>query len=135
MAVRTFNNPIATNPSKARLYTGWTLTGLVSLFLVMDGVMKLAKPQPVLEATLKLGYPASSITGIGIALLVCTALYLYRRTSVLGAVLLTGYLGGAVASNVRVQSPVFNIEFPIICAALAWIGLFLREPKAQEWLL
>jgi DoxX-like family len=96
--------------------------------------MKLLKPPVVVQATLKLGYPESAIVGIGIALLAGTLLYLIPRTAILGAVLLTGYLGGAVATNVRVGAPVFNIVFPMIFSALLWGGLWLRDPRLRELL-
>jgi hypothetical protein len=96
--------------------------------------MKLFKPPFVVQATLRLGYPESTIIGIGLVLLVCTLLYLIPRTSVLGAVLLTGYLGGAVATNVRAEQPLFNIVFPIVFATIAWAGLWLREPRLGQLL-
>jgi DoxX-like family len=87
----------------------------------MDGVMKLIKPVPVVEATVRLGYPESVIQSLGIVLLVCTILYAIPRTSILGAILLTGYLGGAVAANVRVGNPLFsNTLFPV--TSLYWSG-------------
>jgi DoxX-like family len=100
--------------SNQQLWASRVLSGLAALFLLVDGGMKLFKPPVVVEATLKLGYPESAIVGIGIALLAGTLLYLIPRTAILGAVLLTGYLGGAVATNVRVGAPVFNIVFPMI---------------------
>jgi hypothetical protein len=103
-----------------------------ALFFVMDGGMKLFKPAFVVQATTELGYPASTIVGIGVAMLTCTVLYLVPRTSVLGAILLTGYLGGAVASNVRVGKGWFNVLFPIVFATLAWLGLWLRDQRLRE---
>jgi DoxX-like family len=120
--------------SRTRLWTGRVLTGLVGAFCIMDGAMKLAKPAFVVQATKQLGYPESTIVGIGVALLVCTLLYLIPRTSILGAVLLTGYLGGAVATNVRAEQPLFNIVFPVIFACMAWGGLWLRESWLKELL-
>src|SRR5579862_8044628 len=100
-----------TNLSKPRIWTGHILGGLAVAFLLMDAVMKLFKPPFVVEATVQLGYPESTIVGIGIALLFCTLLYIIPRTAVFGAILLTGYLGGAVASNVRAATPPFNMAF------------------------
>ena len=120
--------------SKAQLWAGRVLGGIASLFLLMDGGMKLFKPPVVVKATMQLGYPESTIVGIGVTLLVCTLLYLAPRTSVLGAVLLTGYLGGAVASNVRAATPVFNIVFPILVAVLLWGGLWLRDLRVRSLL-
>ena len=94
--------------------------------------MKLVKPAPVVEATVRLGYPESVILGLGIVLLACTALYLIPRTSILGAVLLTGYLGGAVATHVRVGNPLFShVLFPTYLGALIWGGLYLREDRLR----
>lgn len=102
------------------------------LFLLMDGVMKLVKPKPVLRATVQLGYPESVIFGLGIVLLVCVILYVIPRTAVLGAILLTGYLGGAVATHVRVGDPLFShILFPVYVAILVWGGLYLREERLR----
>lgn len=102
------------------------------LFLLMDGVMKLVKPEPVLRATVQLGYPESVIFGLGIVLLVCVILYVIPRTAVLGAILLTGYLGGAVATHVRVGDPLFShILFPVYVAILVWGGLYLREERLR----
>jgi hypothetical protein len=93
--------------------------------------MKLVKPAPVVEATVRLGYPESVILGLGVVLLLCTALYLIPRTSFLGAILLTGYLGGAVATQVRVGDGLFPIFFPVILGALLWAGLFLRDDRLR----
>jgi hypothetical protein len=123
--------PEATGISKSSLWTGRILTGLATLFMVMDGGLKLFKPRFVVEATVKMGYPESTIVGIGIALLACTLLYVIPRTSVLGAILLTGYLGGAVASNVRAGTGWFNTLFPVVFAVLIWIGLWLRDTRIR----
>src|SRR6266704_2033401 len=98
-----------TGPSKLRIWSGRTLFAVSVLFLLMDGAMKLFKPPVVVEATtVRLGYPESTIIGIGVVVLFCTVLYVIPRTAVLGAILLTAHLGGAVASNVRAGTPVFN---------------------------
>ena len=116
--------------SKGSLWTGRILSRLAILFFLMDAVMKLMKPTFVVDATVKLGYPENVIQGLGIALLVCTILYAIPRTSVLGAILLTGYLGGAVASNLRVGSPLFsNVLFPVYFAVVLWGGLYLRDKR------
>jgi hypothetical protein len=111
---------------------GRILSGLVVLFCAMDGVMKLMKPAPVVTATVQMGFPESEIVGIGVVLLACTLLYAIPRTSILGAVLLTGYLGGAVASQVRIGAPPFSMAFPLIFAALAWGGLWLRDDRVRK---
>ena len=117
--------------SKGRLWTGRIISSLVVLFLLFDGVTKLMKVAPVREASVQLGYPMSTVVGIGITVLVCAAVYAIPQTSVLGAILLTGYLGGAVASNVRIGNPMFNMLFPIVFAALMWAGIFLREDRLR----
>jgi hypothetical protein len=99
--------------------------------LLLDGVMKLIKPRPVVEATVQLGYPESTIVWIGIALLVATVVYLIPRTAILGAILLTGYLGGAVATHVRVGAGWFPIVFAVIFGVLVWGGLYLRDSQLQ----
>jgi hypothetical protein len=117
--------------SKKLLWTGRVLSGLAVLFLLVDGVMKLAKPAVVVEATQQLGYPESCIVGIGLLLLTCTVLYIFPRTSILGAILLTGYLGGAVASQVRAGNGWFNVVFPVIFGVLIWSGLWLRDIRVR----
>jgi hypothetical protein len=101
----------------------------------MDGGMKLFKPPFVIEATARLGYPESTIVGIGVTLLVCTVLYLIPRTAVLGAILLTGYLGGAVASNVRAGTPFFNMVFPMLFGVTVWASLVLRNKHLESILV
>jgi hypothetical protein len=120
--------------SKGRVWSGRILSVLAVLFFVMDGAMKLAKPPFVVKATLQLGYPESTIVGIGAVLLAATLLYVVPRTAVLGAILLTGYLGGAVAANVRAATPLFNIVFPIVFASMVWGGLWLRDPRLERLL-
>jgi hypothetical protein len=117
--------------SKKLLWTGRVLSGLAVLFLLVDGAMKLAKPAVVVEATQQLGYPESYIVGIGLLLLTCTVLYIFPRTSILGAILLTGYLGGAVASQVRAGNGWFNVVFPVIFGVLIWSGLWLRDIRVR----
>jgi hypothetical protein len=124
---------VRSTTSKASLWSGRILSGLAVDFLVMDGGMKLFKPPFVVQATVQMGYPESTIVGIGIALLLCTALYVIPRTSVLGAILLTGYLGGAVASNVRAGTGLFNVVFPVLFATVAWGGLWLRNRRLREF--
>lgn len=120
---------IQTPVSKGRLWGGRIMSWLPALFLLVDGVMKLFKPAVVVEATVKLGYTENVIVPIGIVLTVCTILYLIPRTAVLGAILLTGYLGGAVATHVRVGEGLFSIVFPIIFGVLLWGGLYLRHHR------
>jgi hypothetical protein len=117
--------------SKKMLWTGRIISALPVLFLLMDGVMKLFKPRVVVEATIRLGYPESVIVGLGIVLLACTILYLVPTTSVLGAILLTAYLGGAVATHVRAGEGLFPVFFPIIVGVLIWGGLWLRDERLR----
>src|SRR5262249_49815536 len=117
--------------SKTMLWAGRIVSALPALFLLLDGVMKLFKPDFVVEATVKLGYPETVILGLGIVPVACTLLYVVPRTAVLGAILLTGYLGGAVASHVRAGDPIFPICFPVIVGALVWGGLWLRDTRVR----
>jgi len=119
---------------KREIWLGRILSTLAALFLAVDGAMKLVQPPVVVQATLQLGYAESAILGIGVTLLVCTLLYVVPRTSNLGAVLLTGYLGGAVASNVRSAMPTFNVVFPFILAGFIWGGLWLRHLRVRNLL-
>jgi len=114
--------------SKKMLWTGRVISALVILFLLVDGVGKVARFSPYVEATVKVGYPASLVVPIGIVLLICTVVYAIPQTSVLGAILLTGYLGGATATHVRVGQPFW---FPIMMGVLVWAGLFLREERLR----
>jgi formate-dependent nitrite reductase membrane component NrfD len=118
--------------SKTALWIGRVLSALAILFLLFDGVMKLFKPALVVEATTRLGYPESSIIPIGVVLLVSTMLYAIPRTAVLGAILLTGYLGGAVATHVRVSGSLFEILFPVIMGVFVWGGLYLRDARLRR---
>jgi len=120
--------------SKAALWTGRILTTLPVLFLLVDGIMKLFKPVVVVKATEELGYTEQAIVPIGIVLVASTVLYVMPRTAVLGAILLTGYLGGAVASQVRVGAVAFNVLFPVIMGAMVWGGLYLRDARLSELL-
>jgi hypothetical protein len=122
----------AVSGTHVRLWVGRVLTALPALFLLFDAVMKLAKPAFVVEATVKLGYPETVIIALGILLLTCTIIYLIPRTAVLGAILLTGYLGGAVATHVRAGQGWFEILFPVIFGILLWGGVALREARLRE---
>ena len=120
--------------SNPQLWAGRMMSGLAALFLLWDGVMKLLKPAVVLKATRDLGYPESDIVGIGVLLLGCTLLYLFPRSSILGAILLTGYLGGAIASQVRAEASWFNVVFALVFACLVWGGLWLRDTRVRGFL-
>ncbi len=119
--------------SKGRLWTGRVLTALTVLFLVFDGVTKVMKERHVMAAAVQLGFPDYTMPIVGCILLICTLIYVIPRTAVLGAVLLTGYLGGAVVVQLRVANPVFETIFPILFGVLVWAGLCLREPRAVKF--
>ncbi|SRR5579883_2511933 len=117
--------------SKGALWTGRVLSTVAALFLLFDGAMKLVKPTFVVEATVRLGYSEGVIVPLGVVLLVSTVLYLIPRTSVLGAILLTGYLGGAVATHLHHGDSSFEIVFPVIFGAVLWSGLVLRDARLR----
>jgi len=117
--------------SKKRLWAGRITSALPALFLLVDGRMKLVKPEVVVKTTVELGYPETVILPLGVVLLACTILYLIPRTAVLGAILLTGYLGGAVATHVRTGQGLFEILFPVVVGALLWGGLVLRDDRLR----
>src|SRR6187402_183463 len=123
-------------PTGSRLMSrlGVGVTGLVVLFLVFDGITKVIKVKPVMEACQKMNISPEMAVGIGLLLLTCTALYVIPRTAILGAVLLTGYLGGGVALHLIARSGTFPITFPIGFGVLAWMGLILREPRLVRWI-
>jgi len=117
----------------ARYWVGWILSGLIIAFLLVDAVMKLMVLAVVVETGRTLGLSGESARGLGIVLLVATLLYTAPRTAVLGAILLTGYLGGAVATHVRVGSPLFShILFGVYLGVMLWGGLYLRDPRLRQ---
>jgi hypothetical protein len=118
--------------SSKQLWAGRIASCVSALFLLWDGVMKLLRPAVVLKATRDLGYPESDIVGIGVVLLACTVLYVFPRTSILGAILLTGYLGGAIASQIRAEASWFNVVFAFLFACLVWGGLWLRDIRVRR---
>jgi hypothetical protein len=120
--------------SKKGLLAGRIMSGLVIAFLTFDVVFKFVKPAPppVVETMAHLGWSLSLAPVLGIVLLICTALYVIPNTSVLGAILLTGYLGGAIATHLRVADPLFShVLFPTYLGVLLWGGLYLREPRLR----
>ena len=117
------------------LRTGWALTGFAALFLTFDTVLKLARLPAAVDGTVALGYPAHLVAVIGVIELMCLVLHLVPRTSVFGALLLTGYLGGAIATHVRLGNPLASHTlFPIYVALFVWGGLYLREPRLRALL-
>lgn len=125
--------PVVSSSNRA-LWGGRVMSGLVILFLAMDGVVKLFAPAPVVESFAQLGYPDGSAFALGIVLLACVLCYLLPRTAILGAILLTGYLGGAISAHVRMGGPAFSIIFPVLLGALAWGGLYLRDRRLRALL-
>ncbi|WP_437585347.1 DoxX family protein [Sorangium sp. So ce1000] len=118
--------------SNKKVWAGRILSGLSVAFLVFDSIGKLVMVPQVIEGSEQLGYPVSSIRGIGLTLLASVVTYAIPRTSVLGAILLTGYLGGAIATHVRVDNPLFShVLFPVYVAAMIWGGLFLRDDRLR----
>jgi hypothetical protein len=121
-------------PSRARRRTGQVITTLTVLFLLFDSVTKLLRVPAVVEATVRFGFPASSVTVIGGLLAGCLVLYVVPRTAPLGAVLLTGYLGGAMCAQLRVEAPLFgNVLFPVYVGVLVWAGLYLRSAALRRF--
>jgi hypothetical protein len=113
-------------------WTGWGITGLVIVFFLVDSVFKLMLEQHAVEATTKIGYPLDVIRPLGIICLACTILYAIPRTSILGAILLTGYLGGAIASKVRIEDPLFSsVLFGVYFGILVWSGLYLKDGRLR----
>jgi hypothetical protein len=118
--------------SKKMLWAGRIISGFQMLFLLFDGGIKVMRLGPALEGTAQLGYPLRLVLGIGIIELVCLVFYVIPQTSVLGAILLTGYLGGAVAAQVRIGNPLFShVLFPVYVGVLIWLGLFLRDARLR----
>ena len=117
--------------SKKALWGGRLLSALPLLMLLPSAAMKFLKPPEVIEGFVRLGYPESLALGLGILELACTAVYLIPRTSVLGAILLTGYLGGATATHVRVGDPFSMFIIPVILGVMVWGGLYLRDPRLR----
>ncbi len=121
----------------ASYWAGWTMSGLAIAFLLLDASMKLLALPVVIDASASLGWPndANSARGLGALLLTCTLLYGVPRTAVLGAILLTGYLGGAVAAHVRIASPLFtHVLFGVYIGVLVWGGLYLRDARVRALL-
>lgn len=125
----------STEISKGRLWTGRVLAGLITLFNLFDAWMKFAKPAPVIHAFAQSGWPVELSAPIGAILLASTALFVIPRTTVLGGLLLTGYLGGAVATNLRLENPLFSETlFPVYVGIFLWASLLLQHPRLGEYL-
>ena len=116
--------------SKSMLWAGRIISGLVILMMLFDATIKVIKLPAAVDGTARLGYPAGLLVPIGLVALACVIAYAIPRTSLLGAILLTGYFGGATATQVRVQDPWFL--FPIFLGVLVWLGLFLRDGRLRS---
>ena len=124
---------IPATSSKIQRRIGWGLSALTILFMLFDAAGKLALEAHVVEATTKIGYPLETIRPIGIIALICTVLYAIPRTALLGAILLTGFCGGAVASKVRIEDPLFgSVLFGVYFGIIAWTGLYLRDDALRR---
>lgn len=134
MRTATFAATHATPVSPTRLWIGRAISALAVLFLLFDGALKVLQLAPAIEASAQLGFGALPTLGLGVLALACLAVYLFPRTALLGAILLTGYLGGAIATHVRLGSPLFSIVFPLVLGALFWGGLALRDCRLRALL-
>ena len=117
--------------TRTKLWTSRALSAIVSLFLLFDSVIHLMVIGPVVDSFNQLGYPVDTAMALGVVELICLALYLFPRTSIFGAILLTGYLGGAIATQIRAGAPLFSIIFPIFIALFLWGGLFLLDGRLR----
>ena len=122
------------NISKGRLWTSYILQAIVVLMFLMGAANNILQTEQAISGATALGYPESSVLYLGIILLTATLLYMIPRTSIIGAILLTGWLGGAVATHVIHEDPVFNILLPVIFGIVVWLSLWLRNKKLQELL-
>jgi hypothetical protein len=118
-------------PSRAMQRTGWAISGLAAAFLFFDGAARVVGFAPYAEGTMRAGYPVEVGVSIGLVLIACTVLYVIPGSAVLGAILLTGYLGGATATNLRTADPFL---FPAVFGMFVWLGLYLRDPRLRALL-
>ncbi|MBW5448952.1 DoxX family protein [Cohnella sp. CFH 77786] len=135
---REMRTGLKTNVSngKGKIWTARIMSGIVILFMLFDGIMKIVGPEPVVKATLELGFAERHMAVMGVLGLLSTLLYAIPRTSILGALLLTGYLGGAMAVQVRVDAPLFsNILFPVYLAVLYWGAIWIRDERVRKLIL
>lgn len=132
-AVHPVTDPV--DLSRTQIRTGRVLSGIAVLFLLFDAIGKLMLPEAVVKGTTELGWPVDVIFTLGVIQVVCLIAYLIPRTAFLGAILWTGYLGGAIATHVRIDNPLFShILFPVYVAALLWGGLWLRDRRLRALL-
>jgi hypothetical protein len=122
----------STRPSRKALWTSRIITGIVAILLAMDAGLKLVQAKPAIEGSAQLGFTPANVFVIGVIAVVCLILYLVPRTAPLGAVLWTGYFGGAVVTHLRVGNPLFtHILSGVYVATLIWISLYLRDPRVR----
>ena len=122
--------------SRTKIIFSWVCSGLATLFLLMDSIIKIISLPVAVETSQELGYQASIVPTLGIILLLCAAFYLIPKTSVIGAVLLTAYFGGAIATHLRVENPLFShVLFPVYLAIFVWAGLIFRNPSLKKYFL
>lgn len=131
MQAATFTSP----ESRSARWAGYIMSTLAVLFLIFDGAIKVLQLAPAVEATVRLGYAEHLVLGIGLIELACIAVYVFPRTAVPGAILLTGYLGGAVATHMQNGSDLFSLVFPVIIGGLLWVGLFARNAQLRALML
>ena len=124
-----------TSTGKTTIWVGRIISGFVGLFLLFDCIVKLLNLSFAVEATTQLGYGADVVVSLGVLQLICLIAYAFPRTSLLGAILLTGYLGGAVASQLRIGMGTFSMVFPVMMGALVWGGLLLRDRQVRTLML
>ncbi len=121
--------------SKNQIWAGRIMSGLAILFFLFDGIMKLIKPQAAIDGTVSLGYQEDQIITMGFLILIPTILYAIPKTSILGAILITGYLGGAIATHFRIENPLFSHTlFPVYFGILIWGGLWFRNKTLRNLL-
>jgi hypothetical protein len=125
----------AATVSRSGLLAGRVVRVVIVLFLLFDAVGHVVNPAPVMEAMARIGFPVHLSAAVGVVEGICLALYVVPRTAVLGALLLTGYLGGATAIQLRAGSPPFEVFFPVLCGMLVWGGLLLARPDVRTFLL
>ena len=128
----TLSHQATTEYSKTSLWTGRVISGICILFLLFDAIAKIVNASQSVEGSVALGIPEHTIQGIGVTLLICTIIYFIPRTAILGAILLTGYLGGAIAIMLRANQPIY---FALVFGILVWLGLYLRNAKVRNFLL
>ena len=128
-------DPLSENQSKTWTYIGWALSAVTVLFMLFDAGGKLFLEPHVVASTTGIGFPVTAIRPIGVIALLCTVLYAIPRTAILGAILLTGFYGGAVASKIRIEDPLFSsILFGVYFGIIAWGGLYLRDEKLRAFI-